>query len=442
MSPPSSTSGGRARAGSRTRSADQAPVAFTPPPGTRFVFLGTEGFPRTVYDGQVLDLLRALDRAGLRFDLLTLDPLLPKTLLSRDGRSRLRKLAGALPGRCLVGPYVPFEDRVGAPVARLLLRVALRRALRGEERVVVHARGLGAAFAAVEVARAAPAQVKVVYDVRGDYEAEHAFHVAGRADARDPRVRVGLARIRRTEGIACRRADRVLCVSHALRDALEARHPGTADKTDVVPCGHDAERFRLDPAARTAWRARLGLTDRFVVCFAGALAAWQLPEQAVRLGVLARRIRPDAHLLLLTPEVDRGLALLRAAGLGSDAASVRSAPHDDMPGLLNAADVGLLLRRRDAVNAAASPTKLAEYLACGLPVIVTDGIGDSSALVRDGGAGEVVSDPDDPVALERALRRLMDEPPERAAVAALARERLARERFVATYVRLYSGLAT
>lgn len=425
-----------ARDGARERASALAPEGPAVPAGTRLLFLSTEGFAPTVHDGQVLDLLRALDRVGLRFDLLLMDPLLPRTLLGRAGRARLRRLAAALPGRLILRPYVPFDDRAGAPIARLLLR----RHLRGGGPALVHARGLWAAYAALGAARRLPpGQVRVVYDARGDHEAEHAFHVAGRGDARDRRVRPGLARIRRAEAIVCARAARVLCVSSALRDVLEARHPGTAARADVIPCGVDDLRFRPDPAARAEARRRLGLGERFVVCYAGALGPYHLPEQVVRAGAVARRVRPDAHLLLVTPEVERGRALAAAAGLGPDAATVVAAAHDEVPALLNAADVGLLLRRRDPVNAVASPTKLAEYLACGLPVIVSDGIGDASALVREGRAGEVVRDVDDPAAIERALRRLMDEAPSRRAVAVLARARLARSAFLDVYRRVYAA---
>ncbi|MCW8139736.1 MAG: hypothetical protein KIT58_12630, partial [Planctomycetota bacterium] len=80
-----------ARDGARERASALAPEGPTVPAGTRLLFLSTEGFAPTVHDGQVLDLLRALDRVGLRFDLLLMDPLLPRTLLGRAGRARLRR---------------------------------------------------------------------------------------------------------------------------------------------------------------------------------------------------------------------------------------------------------------------------------------------------------------------------------------------------------------
>ena len=49
---------------------------------------------------------------------------------------------------------------------------------------------------------------------------------------------------------------------------------------------------------------------------------------------------------------------------------------------LSAADFGLLLRENNIVNNVASPTKFAEYLMAGLPVIISNGIGDFSYFVR------------------------------------------------------------
>ena len=50
---------------------------------------------------------------------------------------------------------------------------------------------------------------------------------------------------------------------------------------------------------------------------------------------------------------------------------------------LAAADISVLLRENNLVNKVASPIKFAEYLAAGLPVILTDCIGDSGSLARE-----------------------------------------------------------
>jgi glycosyltransferase involved in cell wall biosynthesis len=49
---------------------------------------------------------------------------------------------------------------------------------------------------------------------------------------------------------------------------------------------------------------------------------------------------------------------------------------------------------RDSVfaNKVACPIKIGEYLACGLPVILTKGIGDFDALINQAGIGVLIGD--------------------------------------------------
>lgn len=56
---------------------------------------------------------------------------------------------------------------------------------------------------------------------------------------------------------------------------------------------------------------------------------------------------------------------------------------NEVPKYLLAADYGLLIRENTVTNRVASPVKFAEYLACGLPVIISEKLGDYSDLVKN-----------------------------------------------------------
>jgi glycosyltransferase involved in cell wall biosynthesis len=118
---------------------------------------------------------------------------------------------------------------------------------------------------------------------------------------------------------------------------------------------------------------------------------------------------PEARLLLLTPEPDGVRPLVEAAGLafGNDVC-VRAALFSDVAAYLCAADAGLLLRDPHPLNAVASPTKLAEYLLCGLPAVTSTGIGDLDAVIEKEGLGVLVDGFRDPRRLEEAFRRAAD----------------------------------
>jgi glycosyltransferase involved in cell wall biosynthesis len=63
----------------------------------------------------------------------------------------------------------------------------------------------------------------------------------------------------------------------------------------------------------------------------------------------------------------------------------------EVPAAMAAGDYGLLLREPTITNRVAAPVKFAEYLACGLPVICSDCIGDCAEFLKTHKAGFVVS---------------------------------------------------
>ncbi len=65
--------------------------------------------------------------------------------------------------------------------------------------------------------------------------------------------------------------------------------------------------------------------------------------------------------------------------------------HAEINQFLNVADIGIILRDDVATNQVASPTKLAEYLLAGLPVLASDHIGDYSNFIRTNDLGMVVN---------------------------------------------------
>ena len=56
--------------------------------------------------------------------------------------------------------------------------------------------------------------------------------------------------------------------------------------------------------------------------------------------------------------------------------------HNQVTDILAACDYGILIRENTVTNQVASPTKFAEYLASGLPVIISANLGDYSAFVE------------------------------------------------------------
>ncbi|HRB52290.1 MAG TPA: glycosyltransferase, partial [Bacteroidia bacterium] len=63
--------------------------------------------------------------------------------------------------------------------------------------------------------------------------------------------------------------------------------------------------------------------------------------------------------------------------------------HSEVSEILKSCDIGILIREKSVTNQVASPTKFAEYLSAGLPVIISEGIGDYTSFVRQNNCGWV-----------------------------------------------------
>ena len=61
--------------------------------------------------------------------------------------------------------------------------------------------------------------------------------------------------------------------------------------------------------------------------------------------------------------------------------------HEEVTNFLLACDWGILIREQSVTNKVASPTKFAEYLSAGLPVIISENLGDYTEFVKNNDCG-------------------------------------------------------
>ena len=153
---------------------------------------------------------------------------------------------------------------------------------------------------------------------------------------------------------------------------------------EVIPCCADLAAFRFSQQDRDQRRAELGLRDRFVIVYSGSIDGWYLTEEMADFFAMVRKRLSDAHALWLTPiKHDRIRSLMLARGIPETDYTVCAAAPKEVSSYLSASDAGLAFIKPCFSKLASSPTKYAEYLACGLPIIINAGIGDSDALVDD-----------------------------------------------------------
>ena len=122
---------------------------------------------------------------------------------------------------------------------------------------------------------------------------------------------------------------------------------------------------------------------------------------------------------------------------------MKSIPVDRMPEELAPGDIGLCTVRPTFSKLASAPTRVAEYLAAGMPLAVLAGVGDLDELIAADGVGVSLagSDPSSIKAAAEELRSLSADPDIPSRCREVARRRFSLDHGVESYLRLYRRLA-
>jgi glycosyltransferase involved in cell wall biosynthesis len=196
-------------------------------------------------------------------------------------------------------------------------------------------------------------------------------------------------------------ADGLIALSDRAKSVIEAFPAVRRKQTPVVvvPSCVNLERFQ----PRTPTRQVDGAGLRFI--YVGSVGKRYLLDKVGSFVAAARRGGASASLRVLTQTASGHVkSLLSAGGLPDDAWSAARIPHAEVPGELARHHAGLHFLPQGLSDHGGSPTKIGEYWAMGLPVVVTPGIGDIEEIVRREGVGVIV-----PEHSEAAHRRAVSE---------------------------------
>lgn len=247
------------------------------------------------------------------------------------------------------------------------------------------------------------------------FYARHLALAATAARSRRGVVVVELHAIEEETERAVRGAHGIVAITSALRDRVrELYSPSGA--FEVIPDGVDLSVFT--PVSGDG-------PPRLV--YAGQFHEWKGVDVLIR----ALKDLPGVSALVLGGQAgddarrDKLRRLAREEGVADRIEWCGFVSQREIPARLRSGDIGVLpTRAQNGQEIAASPLKLFEYLACGLPVVASD-LPSIRDVIRDGENGLLFRE-GDPRALAAAVKRFMEHPEQRRAVASRGREEAAQ----------------
>ena len=316
-------------------------------------------------------------------------------------------------------PATAYDITIGAMAATW---IALRTGAK-----IVHARSYPPALMALPVKYIARA--KLLFDMRGLWADE-------RVDGGVWPVGGTIYRVTKSlESTFLRAADHVVTLTHASEreiasfDYLQPTPPSIT----VIPTCADLQMFSPRPRPE----------GPFTFGYVGSFGTWYLVDETMMFfrALLARE--PEARMLFVNRnEHDAIRGAAARADIPADRIEIVAVEHRDVASYVARMDAAAALIKPVYSKIASAPTKLAEYLGCGVPCIGNAGVGDMVEILEGRQVGAILRD-FGPASIDEAVGKLLTltrDPATKARCIETAQSLFSLEEGVAAYRRIYGEL--
>lgn len=193
-------------------------------------------------------------------------------------------------------------------------------------------------------------------------------------------------------------ADAVVSLTHNGKGVIrELFGESVAARTTVIPCCVDTRFFSRENLPRekaSALRKELGIKkDDLIISYLGSVGTWYMTDEMLLFYKKLKSRFPHARFLFISgdsPDFIMKKAHLHA--IDETDIIVSRAPRKLVPLYLSLSAVSIFFIRPVFSKRASSPTKQAEIMSMGIPLICNTGVGDTDMLFSDEKVGLVLKD--------------------------------------------------
>lgn len=403
----------------------------------RVLYISYDGLTDFIGQSQVLPYLIGSARQGHSI-----------TVLSFEKPERFDKLGPSVQATCQKEglKWEPQRFRTSPPflakfIDQLTMERAAIRLASSQSFDLVHCRSYVPAVVGWKLKRRFG--FKLLFDMRGFWPDQR--REGGRWQEGSPIGRHLFARWKRHEAELVRGADHIVALTKAAKEEIGRWNSYSGAPVSVIPCCTDFSLFRPASADdRELARRRLGIPDGApVLAYLGSLGTVYLLDHHLLLFDALRKIHPQA--LMLFVGRDSVSYFLKAAArrnisLSAKQVRVVQAERSEVPFWIGAADAGTCFITPTYSSLGVSPTKLGEYLACGVPVYSNPGIGDVELILARTGGGHLLPDTSTS-SLDAAAREFsIPSSPSRDAIRGKARKMMDLPRATEAYNSIYENI--
>ena len=233
---------------------------------------------------------------------------------------------------------------------------------------------------------------KFIFDIRGFWADER---VDGKLwDLNNPLFKIIYSHFKKKESKAYQSADYVITLTENAKNHLAKTYGLNSNIISVVPCTVDLNHFKSNDqlnAKSKELKKELGLLDNSpIICYSGSLGTrYMIDEMLSCFKTISKKIEQAAFLVITHSDSTELKIKIEQLDL-KDKVVLTSTTYSEIPAYLLVADIALYFIFAGNSGKAVSPTKQAEFLSLGIPIITNSGIGDTEDIINKNKVGVVI----------------------------------------------------
>nr|WP_254659555.1 glycosyltransferase [Mucilaginibacter sp. PPCGB 2223] len=332
-------------------------------------------------ESQVISYLKELSKKGFKFTIISFE----KKKAFEQKKHAIQKITD----ECNI-LWCPAMYTKKPPVISTLFDLwkmkKMAAALEKEHQYdVVHCRSYIAAMAGLYLKKITKGKIKFIFDMRGFWIEERVE--GGMWDLKKPLFKIVYSFFKSQEQKFYQQSDKIVSLTDAGKGYIVKAEGINEKKIGVVPTCVDFELFKLtDLQQRNDLKKQLKIdADAKVFVYAGAVGGSYTTDLILKVYYYYKLYFKHTHLLLLAKDSLNAdsLVTLDELEIKPDEITIIQSPFREVYRYLNIGSLGYVFYAKGWSNIARSPTKMGEYLACGLPTLVYGDIGDVNKLKND-----------------------------------------------------------
>ena len=155
-------------------------------------------------------------------------------------------------------------------------------------------------------------------------------------------------------------------------------------KIKVVPCAVNIEKFKFNEHERKKIRQQLNISDRTVVgIYVGKFGGIYYSVEALDILKICQDTINDCFIIVLSNQSRNMIKTgMQKFGIDVKRVLIDQVEYNQVPAYLSSADFAFCFHKPHNFSMAYSPIKNGEYWANGLPIIMSNNIGDDSDIIK------------------------------------------------------------